>query len=82
MPSVMSTDVRRHATHVFVGLGSIAVPHTQHRLGGIKTQRQSSRLCEAGIRSHILCATEGSPSGGRYSMPASIMHDDQLGLLY
>ena len=29
----MSTCVRKHATHVLAGLGSIGVPHWQQRLG-------------------------------------------------
>lgn len=32
MPSDMSTCVRRQATHIFAGLGSIGVPHWQQRL--------------------------------------------------
>lgn len=32
IPSVMSTWVRKHATHILAGFGSIDVPHSQHRL--------------------------------------------------
>lgn len=28
----MSTWLRRHATHIFAGFGSISVPHSQHKL--------------------------------------------------
>lgn len=36
MPSVISTWERRHPTHIFEGLGSITVPHSQHNLQHIK----------------------------------------------
>lgn len=32
MPSVISTCDRKQATHIFEGFGSIAVPHSQHKL--------------------------------------------------
>jgi hypothetical protein len=37
IPSVISTSDLRHATHMFVGLGSICVPHWQHSLQENKT---------------------------------------------
>ena len=45
IPSVMSTCVRKHATHVLAGLGSIGVPHWQQRLGiqGEEREREGER---------------------------------------
>ena len=39
----MSTCVRKHATHVLAGLGSIGVPHWQQRLGIQGEERERGR---------------------------------------
>lgn len=33
IPSVISTWPLKHATHMFAGFGSMATPHSQHKLG-------------------------------------------------
>ena len=57
IPSVMSIEVRRHATHVLAGLGSMAVPHSQQSLWSGGRIRYLGGSCE-------LTFSEGPTRGG------------------
>ena len=48
MPSVMSTWVRRQATHMLAGFGSIVVPHSQHKILPCTFSRDTSARTSMG----------------------------------